>query len=121
MEMNDELKNMLRNYLKSAQNALVNVTAEITKVENARQAQLKQIDDALTFYKKQEEQISKDVGTLMAIPWLANEITEAEKARLEAAATAKPDVDEPVEGPPEDEKPVDGPPKDEKPAPGPTE
>ena len=94
MEIPEELKEMMTGYLKSAQNALVNISSEITKIKNAKEAQLKQMDDALTYYTEQKVKIQADIDKLLEYGLVVPEDPKPEPADTTADDTA---TDKPVE------------------------
>jgi len=115
-ELTDDLKEMLKGYLGSAQNALVRISAEITRIEGARVAQLKEYDTALGHMKEQKANIEADVSLLMKHDFIAKAVEEAKKVAVAPAPdgpqeSTKPVVESPAEKEPaaaEEPKSVDG-------------
>lgn len=86
IELPEDLEEMLVEYLKNAQNALVNISSEITKIKNAKEAQLKQMDDALKYYTDRKVEVEQVINKLLSYGLVAPE-PEPEQATEEEKPT----------------------------------
>jgi len=79
-ELNDTVKEIMKDYYARAQGALIGITNEIERIETWKQNQLTQAEEGLVQLTTQKEEIEKAIKEMATVDFIKDFITsEAEK------------------------------------------